>query len=111
MRYEVQPVTEEQFVERTIRHVGYVSKFRVYETIVRVVVTRVNVELVGPDGSTVVSRYSVSTRYVESEQKKPGMTVFLGVVKLEEATTTPPAETRRPEVQPVTTTPVRGLVV
>jgi hypothetical protein len=104
VRYELVPVTIEQYVERTQRLAGYVSKYRIIETVVRVVVTRVNVELVAPDGSTVVSRYSIPTRYVETEYRRP-LTQFLGVVRLEEAEAKPPAEGGRAEIMPVTPAP------
>ena len=109
LSYESQPVQVEQYVERTIRQTGWVSKFRIFDTIFRVIVTRVTVELVAPDGSTVVSRYTLPTRYVETEYRKP-TTVFVGVVKASESLpeASPPAEARRPEIQP-TATAVRGI--
>jgi len=106
LAFEVQQIPVEQAVERTVKQTGWASKYRIYETVVRVVVTRVNVELVSPDGSTVVSRYVIPTRYVETEYTR-STTVFLGVVQVTGATTlpttAPPAteETRKYQVQPV----------
>ena len=111
VRYEVVPVTIEQQVERTVRQTGYVSAYRIIETIIRVIVTRVNIELIAPDGSTVLSKYALPTRYVETEYRRP-MTIFLGVTRLEapqpatpqQATTTTPtsvAQRREIETQPV----------
>ena len=103
--YETQQSVVETYAERTVRQVGWVSKYRILETIFRVIVTRVTVELIAPDGQTVVSRYVVPTRYVETEYRRAN-TVFLGVVRMEESTpatpTTPtqPAYERTVEIQP-----------
>ena len=101
--YETQQSVVETYAERTVRQTGWVSKYRILETIFRVIVTKVTVELVAPDGSTVISRYVVPTRYVETEYRSAN-TVFLGVVRAEESTapTTPiqVAHGRGVEVQP-----------
>jgi hypothetical protein len=103
IRYETQQSVVETYTERTIRQIGWVSKYRILETTFRVIVTRVTVELVAPDGQTVVSRYVVPTRYVETEYRRAN-TVFLGVVRVEESTapTTPtqPTHERTVEIQP-----------
>jgi hypothetical protein len=115
LAYETQQSVVETYAERTVRQTGWVSKYRILETIHRVIVTKVTVELVAPDGQTVVSRYVVPTRYVETEFRRAN-TVFLGVVKAEESTpstptapattlgsTTPakPVQESTPEIQPV----------
>lgn len=93
--YETTQVVQEQLVERTIRETGWVSRFRIIESRIRVIVTRVTVELVGPDGTTVVSKYATPTRYVETEYSRR-TTVFLGVTRIAPQFT----------IQPVTTAPV-----
>jgi hypothetical protein len=97
--YETTRAVQEQLVERTIRETGWISRFRIIETLVRVIVTRVTVELVGPDGTTVVSRYATPTRYVETEYTRDRTTVFLGFTRI--AQPTPPFT-----IQPVTPAPV-----
>jgi hypothetical protein len=103
LAYETQQSVVETYAERTVRQTGWVSKYRILETIHRVIVTKVTVELVAPDGQTVVSRYVVPTRYVETEYRRAD-TVFLGVVRAGESTapTTPtqPAYGREVEIQP-----------
>jgi hypothetical protein len=103
LAYETQQSVVETYAERTIRQTGWVSKYRILETIFRVIVTMVTVELVAPDGTTVVSRYVVPTRYVETEYRRAD-TVFLGVVRAEGSTApTTPTQTaykQTVEIQP-----------
>jgi ribosomal protein S26 len=99
LSYETQQAVVETYAERTIRQVGWVSKYRILETIHRVIVTMVTVELVAPDGQTVVSRYVVPTRYVETEYRRAD-TVFLGVVRVGDVTPATPTRERRVEIQP-----------
>ena len=76
--YETEEVRVEQFVERSVDYSGWVSKFRVITTILRTVVTKLNVRLLAPDRST-VSQYSIPTRYVEKEEVRGVSTVFVGI--------------------------------
>jgi hypothetical protein len=94
--YEYVPVVIEEVREKGASESGYVSKYRVIETKHRVVVTKILMTLLAPDGKTIVSRYDIPTRIVETEYSRGVVTVYVGVVKTAE---TP---------QPVTIQPVTG---
>jgi hypothetical protein len=101
--YETAQLVQEQLIERTIRETGWVSRFRIIESVIRVVVTRVTVELMDPNGTTVVSKYATPTRYVETEYRRR-TTVFLGITRIAQPVTTQPVT----PPQPITTQPVPG---
>jgi hypothetical protein len=79
--YEVSAPVSERYAERTVREWGWVSKFRVTESVVRVIVTKVTTELVSPEGH-VLSSYSINTRYVETEYVADRHTAFLGLTRI-----------------------------
>jgi len=79
--YEVSAPVTERYVERTFREGGWVSKFRVTESVVRVIVTKVTTEFVSPEGR-VLSSYSINTRYVETEYVADRLTAFLGLTRV-----------------------------
>jgi len=81
MSYEVSAPVTERYVERTFREGGWVSKFRVTESVVRVIVTKVTTEFVSPEGR-VLSSYSINTRYVETEYVAERLTAFLGLTRV-----------------------------
>ena len=81
MSYEVSAPVSERYAERTVREWGWVSKFRVTESVVRVIVTKVTTELVSPDGR-VLSSYSINTRYVETEYVAERLTAFFGLTRV-----------------------------
>jgi hypothetical protein len=102
----------ERLVEKTERSKGWVTKYRLINTVVRVVVTRLTYILLSPDGAVEVSRYVLPTRYVETEYSLTPLTQFIGVVKLEEAIGAPKVEimpTPAP-TSPATTPPARERV-
>jgi hypothetical protein len=103
-RYEPVIVTVERLVERTLQSKGWVTKYRLISTIVRVVVTRVTYVLLSPDGLVEVSRYVIPTRYIETEYYLPPVTHYLGVVRPEEDIRIAPVERETP-VKVVTPTP------
>ena len=108
LSYEPVTVTVERHVEKTERSRGWVTKYRLINTVVRVVVTKLTYILLSPDGTVEVSRYVLPTRYVETEYSLTPLTQFIGVVKLEEAigATTPTKEIApTPAPAPPTTTP------
>ncbi len=80
--YEYVPVVVEEFAERGVGEGGYVSKFKITETVRRVVVTRLIMSLLSPDNQVVVSRFEVPTRFIETEYSLGALTVFLGVTRL-----------------------------
>jgi hypothetical protein len=97
--YEPVTVVVERYVDRTVTSRGWVTKFRIINTVVRVIVTRITNVLLSPDGRVEVSRYVVPTRYVETEYSLPPLTQYVGLVRLEEPTlTTQPV--REVEVAP-----------
>ena len=85
IRYEPAIVTVERHVERTVTSKGWVTKYRLIGTTVRVVVTKITYVLLSPDGTVEVSRYVLPTRYIETEYSLTPVTQYLGVVRLEEA--------------------------
>ena len=103
-RYEPVIVTVERPVERTLQSKGWVTKYRLISTIVRVVVTKVTYVLLSPDGSAEVSRYVIPTRYIETEYSLTPVTQYLGIVRLEEDIGAAPAAKEAP-VKEVTPTP------
>jgi hypothetical protein len=105
--YEPVTVVVERHVERTATSVGWVSRFRIINTVVRVVVTRLTHVLLSPDGRVEVSRYVLPTRYVETEYSLPPLTQFVGVVRPEEPifTIQPIRETKEIEPTPAPAPP------
>jgi len=81
LSYEAVSPVVERYVERTVREGGWVSRFRVTESVVRVIVTKVTTEFVSPEG-LVLSSYSVNTRYVETEYVAERLTTFLGLTRV-----------------------------
>jgi len=104
MSYEVEPIVIESFSERTVRVGGYASKFKVFETVHRVIVTRVLSELLSPDGSVLTSFY-VDTRYIETEYVGDKITKFLGLTRIAELPQVVPPP-RAPVEKPVLPLPV-----
>ena len=104
MSYEVSAPVSERYAERTVREWGWVSKFRVTESVVRVIVTKVTTELVSPEGR-VLSSYSINTRYVETEYVADRHTAFLGLTRIAGPQPGQPA----PQPSPVPTA-IRGPV-
>ena len=78
--YEPEIVTMETYKEKkvAVNTTILVSKYKVFSTLMRVVVTRIVSELVLPGGGS--TRFSIPTRYVETEYYGPVTTVFAGVV-------------------------------
>jgi len=78
--YEHEIVTAETYKEKkvTVNTTILVSKYKVFSTLMRVIVTRIVSELVLPGGDS--TRFSIPTRYVETEYYGPMTTVFAGVV-------------------------------
>jgi len=103
LSYEIEPLIVERFVERVVRVGGYVSRFKVYETIHRLIVTRILSELVSPDGRVLTSFY-VDTRFVETEYTVGRTTKFLGIERLVElqlgAPVAPPGVVTPPVIMP-----------
>jgi len=104
MSYEVEPIVIERFSERTVRVGGYASKFKVFETVYRVVVTRVLSELLSPDGSVLTSFY-IDTRYIETEYAGDKITKFLGLTRIAELPQVVPPP-RAPVEKPVLPLPI-----
>jgi len=95
----------ERLEARTVRETGWASRFRVIESVIRVIVTRLDYELLSPEGQ-IVSRYSVDTRFVETEYVAGRTTVFLGVVRSQpQPTPTPKPPIETPQPTPPTPTP------
>jgi len=81
--YETETVPEIIRTETTASEKGWVSRYRIIQTVVSVIATRLVVRLLSPDGSVVVSQYSVPTQIVLSTYRKPPITQFLGIGKAE----------------------------
>jgi hypothetical protein len=113
LSYEPVTVTVEKHVERTMTSKGWVTKYRLIGTTVRVVVTKITYVLLSPDGKVEVSRYVLPTRYIETEYSLTPVTQYLGVVRLEEAIgATPPAEKVAPTpAPPATASPTRERAI
>jgi len=67
---------------KEVSDVGWVSYYRVYETVVRRYVTRIVSRLFSPDGSVEVSRIEIPTSYLESEYVKDRTSQYIGVTKI-----------------------------
>jgi hypothetical protein len=83
---------------------GWVSYFRVYETVVRRYVTKIVSRLLSPDGSVELSRIEIPTSYLETEYVKDRTSQYLGITKIAGGTryaTTPTTGGTTPAIQPV----------
>jgi hypothetical protein len=81
--YERVIVPVEVSREVTVSEPGWVSRFRVVETVIREYATRVVYTLLSPDMKTVISVYEIPTRILLSTSVL-AFTEFLGVAKLAE---------------------------
>ena len=106
--YEYVPVVIEEVREKGASEFGYVSKYRIIETKHRVVVTKILMTLLAPDGKTIVSRYDIPTRIVETEYSRGVVTVYVGVVKTAETPQPVTGGERTTTAQPPTTATTRG---
>jgi hypothetical protein len=82
--YEYVPVVIEEVKERAVTAAGYVSKYRILETIHRVYATRIVSSLLAPDARTLLTVIVVNTRLLETEYTRGRTTVFVGVEMLTE---------------------------
>jgi len=87
--YEYVPVVIEEVKERAVTVAGYVSKYRILETIHRVYVTRIVSSLLAPDAKTLLTVIAVNTRLLETEYTRGRSTVFVGVETLAERASAP----------------------
>jgi hypothetical protein len=87
--YEYVPIVIEEVMERAVSAAGYVSKYRILETIHRVYVTRIVSSLLAPDARTLLTVIAVNTRLLETEYTRGRATVFVGVDILTEQATAP----------------------
>jgi hypothetical protein len=98
--------TERQVINeygvKEISDVGWVSYYRVYETVVRRYVTKIVSRLFSPDGSVEVSRIEIPTSYLESEFVKDRTSQYIGVTKIAGGT----GYATQPSTQP--STPAKG---
>jgi hypothetical protein len=101
--YEIVVVPVEVSREITVSEPGWVSRYRIVETVIREYATKVIYSLLSPDMRTVISVYEVPTRILLSTSVL-AFTEFLGVAKL--------AEIQRKTQQQVQlpATPGRGTV-
>jgi hypothetical protein len=102
--YEYVPVVIEEVEERAVTAAGYVSKYRILETIHRVYVTRIVSSLLAPDARTLLTVIAVNTRLLETEYTRGKSTVFVGVEAYTEQASapTPAGEAKtRPTPMPV----------
>lgn len=81
--YEKIVVPVEASREITVSEPGWVSRYRVVETVIREYATKVVYSLLSPDMKTVISVYEVPTRILLSTSVLV-FTEFLGVAKLAE---------------------------
>jgi hypothetical protein len=81
--YEKIVVPVEAGREITVSEPGWVSRYRVIETVIREYATKVVYSLLSPDMKTVISVYEVPTRILLSTSVLV-FTEFLGVAKLAE---------------------------
>ena len=83
---------------------GWVSYYRVYETVVRRYVTKIVSRLLSPDGSVELSRIEIPTNYLETEYVKDRTSQYIGITKIAGGTryaTTPTTGGTAPNIQPV----------
>lgn len=87
--YEYVPVVIEEVKETAVTATGYVSKYRILETIHRVYVTRIVSSLLAPDARTLLTVIAVNTRLLETEYTRGSTTIFVGVEMLAEQASAP----------------------
>jgi hypothetical protein len=89
---------------REIADPGWVSYYRVYETVVRRYITKIVSRLLSPDGSVELSRIEIPTSYLESEYVRDRTSQYIGLTKIAGGAgyaTRPTTGGMSPNIQPV----------